>query len=206
MNNYCLYWIHYPHQTDPNSEGYIGITSDFANRMATHSKYAKYKHIYNRIQSGAVSEILRENLTKEEAELLEAKVRPTENIGWNLAAGGNIPPSRKGKVSPKTLLTGEDRSTKQSMASLNHSSRMKGRTAPNAKQVVVFGVTYPTMKQALLELNLSPSHYYKYVELVKSGIDFKNSEELKEYTYKLRNENISKTRKARKFHYNQYTK
>jgi predicted GIY-YIG superfamily endonuclease len=206
MNNYCLYWIHYPDQTDPKTEGYIGITSEFKERMYSHSKNKKHKHIYNRINSGATPKILFENLTKEEAETLEKLFRPTDNVGWNLAAGGNIPPSRKGKVSPNCLLIGDLRTEKQKQGSKNQSAKMKGRRPPNAKQVVVFGITYPTMKQALLELNLSPSHYYKYVELVKSGINFKNSEELKEYTYKLRNENISKTRKARKFHYNQYTK
>jgi predicted GIY-YIG superfamily endonuclease len=47
MKQYCLYWIHYPDQKDPMTEGYVGITSDFTGRMLTHSKYTKYAHIQN---------------------------------------------------------------------------------------------------------------------------------------------------------------
>jgi predicted GIY-YIG superfamily endonuclease len=206
MNNYCLYWIHYPDQTDPKSEGYIGITSDFSSRMATHSKYAKYKHIYNRIQSGAIPEILWRDLSKEEAERLEEQMRPNENIGWNLAKGGNIPPSRKGKVSAKSLLKGDDRTENQISAALKHSNRMKGRTAHNATEVCLFGNTYKSIQEAIQDLNWSKSHYYKYKELVASGMSFDTPEQLKEYTYKLRNDKISQTRKEKGYHYNQYTK
>jgi predicted GIY-YIG superfamily endonuclease len=205
MNKYCLYWIHYPDQKDPMIDGYVGITSDFDRRIKTHSKNKKYAHVKNRIDSGAIVTVLHENLTKEQAENLEFVHRPQENIGWNLAKGGNIPPSRKGKISPKVLLTGENRTEKQKLGDASQAAKMRGRLPSNAKEVVVFGVKYPSMRHALDELKLSPSHYYKYVELLKTGIDFKNSEELREYTYKLRNEKISKTRKEKGYHYNQYT-
>jgi predicted GIY-YIG superfamily endonuclease len=197
MNNYCLYWIHYPTQNDPKSEGYIGITSDFNTRMITHSKYAKYKHIYNRIQSGAIPEVLWRNLTKEEAELLEARMRPTENIGWNLAAGGNIPPSRAGKVSPKSLLTGNNRTDRQKEGSIKQAAKLRGRLTSNAIAIELFGKNYNSIQEALRDLQWSKSHYYKYKELVASGMTFESPEELKTYTYKLRNEKISKSHKEK---------
>ena len=207
MNKYCLYWIHYPDQKDPMLEGYIGITSDFDTRINTHSKYTKYAHIKNRINSGAIATILYENLTKEQAENLELVHRPEENIGWNIAKGGNIPPSRKGKVSPKTLLTGEDRTDKQKTASskLAEINRNNKKQRYNAVPVILFGKEYKTRTEAMVELGWSTSHYYKYKELVASGLTFDTPEQLKEYTYKLRNDKISKTRKERGYQYNQYT-
>ena len=207
MNKYCLYWIHYPDQKDPMLEGYIGITSDFNTRINTHSKYTKYAHIKNRINSGAIATILHENLTKEQAENLELVHRPEENIGWNIAKGGNIPPSRKGKVSPKALLTGDDRTDKQKTASskLAEINRNNKKQRYNAVPVILFGKEYKTRTEAMVELGWSTSHYYKYKELVASGLTFDTPEQLKEYTYKLRNDKISKTRKERGYHYNQYT-
>lgn len=187
-------------------EGYIGITSDFDTRILTHSKYTKYAHIKNRIDSGAIATLLHENLTKEQAENLEMVHRPEENIGWNIAKGGNIPPSRSGKVSPKSLLKGDDRTDKQKQGSLKQAAKIKGRVAHNANSVTLFNKTYTSVKQAMKDLGWSTSHYYKYKELVDSGMTFNTPEELKEYTYKLRNEKISKTRKEKGYHYNQYTK
>jgi predicted GIY-YIG superfamily endonuclease len=206
MTTYCLYWIHYPDQTNPESEGYIGITSDFSKRIKTHSKYTKYAHIKNRIDSGAIATVLQENLTKEQAEFLEASYRPEENIGWNIAKGGNIPPSRTGKVSPKALLTGNDRTENQQAATkkLAEANRNNKKPRYNATPVVLFGKTYRTRTEAMIDLGWSTSHYYKYKELVASGLTFDTPEQLKEYTYKMRNEKISKTRKERGYHYNQY--
>ena len=206
MNKYCLYWIHYPDQKDPMLEGYVGITSDFDARIQTHSKYTKYAHIKNRIDSGAIATIIYENLSKEQAENLEWLHRPEENIGWNIAKGGNIPPSRKGKVAAKCLLKGVDRTDKQKQGSIKQASKVKGRPAHNATPVTLFGKTYTSAKIAMLELGWSTSHYYKYKELVASGMSFDTPEQLKEYTYKLRNDKISQTRKEKGYHYNQYTK
>ena len=105
-------------------EGYIGITRDFDKRIQTHSKYTKYAHIKNRIDSGAIATILYENLTKEQAEHIERIHRPEENIGWNIAKGGNIPPSRNGRVSPKPLLKGDNRTDKQKAGSKLRSKKL----------------------------------------------------------------------------------
>jgi hypothetical protein len=186
-------------------EGYVGITSDFSKRIQTHSKYTKYAHIKNRIDSGAIATILYDSLTKVEAENLEWLHRPEENIGWNIAKGGNIPPSRKGKVSPKAKLTGDNRTEKQKQGSIKQAAKLRGKVTSNAIEVTLFGKTYPSAKEAMRQLNWSTSHYYKYKELVASGMSFDTPEQLKEYTYKLRNDKISQTRKEKGYHYNQYT-
>ena len=73
-------------------------------------------------------------------------------------------------------------------------------------EVFLFGKTYKSIQEAIEDVNWSKSHYYKYKELVASGMSFDSPEQLKEYTYKLRNDKISQTRKERGYHYNQYTK
>lgn len=205
MENYCLYWIHYLEHTSPESEGYIGITKEFDKRKLTHSTRAKSSHIKNRIDSGAVFTVLLENLTKEQAQQLEEKYRPSENIGWNIAKGGNIPPSRRGKISPKTLLKGDDRTIKQKESSKKLSILLQGKVPSNAIEVTLFDKTFSSISKALKELKWSKSHYYKYLELIDAGESFESPEQLKEYTWKLKNEKISKTRKERGYHYNQYT-
>lgn len=96
---YTVYHIH----TEPGlNTGYIGITTNFKLRILQHGwmrkksnphlRYAllKYKDLikYSIIASG---------LDKETAEWVEKILRPFPNLGWNIARGGNIPPSPKGK-------------------------------------------------------------------------------------------------------------
>lgn len=193
METYCLYWIHYPEQTDPLSEGYIGITKNFDQRVKTHSKYTKYKHIKNRIDSGAIVNVLVDNLTEESAKTLEEQYRPQDNIGWNLTKGGGIPPSRVGRASAKSLLVGDARTEAQKEAAKKHKERMRGKLPINTTMVELFGKKFPSVNQALKELKLSTSHYYFYKN--NPDLNFNSPEELKEYTYKLRNKKISEANK-----------
>ena len=125
---YKLYWIKYPEHQDPFNEGYIGITSqDIEKRFDNHKHNNKNKHLKNRCRQEKVEVIcLKENLEKEEAKILEEKYRPLENIGWNINKGGDLPPSRKGKPSPKSLLKGNDRTEKQKIGTLKRSEKIKG--------------------------------------------------------------------------------
>lgn len=125
---YKVYWIKYPQQTDPKQEGYIGITSqDINKRFSDHKSNTKNKHLSNRCKKENVEVVcLHQDLTREEARRLEEQYRPSENIGWNINKGGDLPPSRKGKKSPKSLLIGENRTEKQKLAAKKHSERMKG--------------------------------------------------------------------------------
>jgi len=125
---YELYWIKYPEHQNPNLEGYIGITSQsIKKRFNDHKHNNKNKHLKNRCRQENVEIVcLKDNLDKEEARILEEKYRPSENIGWNINKGGDLPPSRKGKISPKSLLKGDDRTEKQKQGSKRRSEKIKG--------------------------------------------------------------------------------
>ena len=126
---YKIYWIKYPEHTDPFADGYIGLTSQsLENRFNDHKHNNKNKHLKNRCRKENVEIVcLLENLTQEEARKIEEIYRPSENIGWNINKGGDLPPSRKGKVSPKSILTGEQRTEKQKLAAIKHAEYMKGK-------------------------------------------------------------------------------
>jgi hypothetical protein len=125
---YKLYWIKYPEHTNPQSEGYIGITSQtIEKRFNNHKHNNKNIHLKNRCrQENVVAICLHENLLKEEAQKLEEEYRPFENIGWNINKGGDLPPSRKGKCGSKNLLVGNNRTEKQKVGSLKRSEKIKG--------------------------------------------------------------------------------
>lgn len=125
---YKLYWIKYPEHQNPLLEGYIGITSQtIKKRFNDHKHNNKNKHLKNRCRQENVEIIcLKDNLKKEEAKLLEKQYRPLENIGWNINKGGDLPPSRKGKISPKSLLKGEERTENQKQGSKKRSEKIKG--------------------------------------------------------------------------------
>ena len=125
---YKVYWIKYPNYTNPKEEGYIGITSQtIQKRFLDHKLNKKNKLLANRCKKEDVEVIcLHDGLSKEQARLMEESYRPTEDIGWNINKGGDLPPSRKGKISPKSTLTGDKRTERQKEASQKHSQRMMG--------------------------------------------------------------------------------
>ena len=125
-----VYWIHYLDHIDPKTSGYIGISTNVSSRFKSHSK-AK-NHIGNRIQNGAVLTILHEVESLDEAAIIEKEYRPTENIGWNINKGGDLPPSQLGKSHPTNKLKGEDRTEKQKEAAAKHSITMSGKKPWNS--------------------------------------------------------------------------
>jgi len=107
MNDYTLYWIRRDNHTDLLTEGYVGITNNVKNRWYQHNnKASKCKHLaralakYDDIKMHVLAEC-----TKEMAAMLEAKLRPNANIGWNMAPGGGMPDVVKGEC---PWVTGEN--------------------------------------------------------------------------------------------------
>lgn len=89
---YCVYWIHEESHIDPFSEGYIGISANFEYRIKRYKQKGQKSHLYDKFVSGAKVSILAKNLLEFEALLLEKKLRPKRNIGWNFNSGGFFPP------------------------------------------------------------------------------------------------------------------
>jgi len=94
-----LYWIHADHHTDMSSEGYIGVTQYFNDRLCQHKSRRENRHL-----SYAIDKYGWDNLKKEIILIadedycyeIEKKLRPNKNIGWNLCEGGGKPPLMKG--------------------------------------------------------------------------------------------------------------
>ena len=97
MNNYCVYWIHYNTFTDPYNEGYIGITNNINRRLSEHIK-SRNLQLKEALVHDATYTILHADLNYNEACEHEYNYRPRKNIGWNISAGGNIPPCQKGSI------------------------------------------------------------------------------------------------------------
>lgn len=92
--NYSLYWIRLRDHSDIMSEGYVGITLNLLDRFRHHKNNKRVTHFSNAVKKygwdNLVIDILKTNITKEEALLLERFYRPIQNIGWNSQQGGNL--------------------------------------------------------------------------------------------------------------------
>ena len=91
---YCLYWIRAEEHTDIYSEGYVGITTNFTERLRAHKKNRRKTPLTDAIKKygweALTFQIQITNITKDEALFLEKLYRPTVNIGWNNQAGGEL--------------------------------------------------------------------------------------------------------------------
>ena len=98
--NYSVYHIH----VEPSLDlGYIGITKNTKNRFQQHTWKRRKSNRHLRFALKKYGDqikfsVLASGLDKEAAELLEEILRPTSNIGWNITAGGGIPPDPSGKI------------------------------------------------------------------------------------------------------------
>ena len=96
----CVYWIHLKVHSLPESQGYVGVTTKTAlvrfkehyttyltikkskaPRLPLHKCFERYG------MSGVELKVLFQG-TQEECYEYERKLRPIENIGWNMARGG----------------------------------------------------------------------------------------------------------------------
>ena len=76
-----VYWLHFQEHSDIFNNGYIGVTPNLKKRIREHKH--KFKKIWNKI-------IVQSILIADNAYcyMIEKKLRPMRNIGWNIAAGG----------------------------------------------------------------------------------------------------------------------
>jgi group I intron endonuclease len=88
-------------------KGYIGITKNPETRFLQHGWQRKksnehLKYALLKYKDSVQFTILASGLDFEAACLLEEMLRPKENMGWNIAKGGSVPPSPKGKQRSET--------------------------------------------------------------------------------------------------------
>jgi hypothetical protein len=143
-----VYWIRAQHHSDITSEGYVGVSKNANKRwMYGHFwSHRKGRH-ENPHLTNAISKYGWDNLIKTVVVIstetccyeLEAKLRSSENIGWNIAVGGGKPPVSKSRgkdyVSP---LKGIPRPTPWLVGKANPPSREAciagGKKAKGRKQ------------------------------------------------------------------------
>jgi hypothetical protein len=88
-----VYWIHAPEHSDLLTQGYIGITSQPAKyRWNEHIRASRCKtYPFGKVlkeHSDLVFEVVLVGDNRAYCELMEKRLRPTPNIGWNTAPGG----------------------------------------------------------------------------------------------------------------------
>jgi len=88
---YCVYWIHFDDHICPYSEGYIGVSANVAYRIQRYKQPGQKSRLYEKFADGAKVSIIAKDLHENEALILEKKLRPKRNIGWNLNSGGFFP-------------------------------------------------------------------------------------------------------------------
>jgi predicted GIY-YIG superfamily endonuclease len=93
-NKYCVYWIHTSNHSDKLSQGYIGITCNFKERLKSHRKNKKKTKLTDAIKAygwnNLQKEILFGNLPLQKALDIEEIYRVMPNIGWNIQKGGEL--------------------------------------------------------------------------------------------------------------------
>lgn len=92
-----VYWIHKPEHTDITKQGYVGITHKMArDRWIDHKSSSRRNPdancaVVNRAickHPDLIYEVVLIADTREYCERIEALLRPTNRIGWNIARGG----------------------------------------------------------------------------------------------------------------------
>jgi group I intron endonuclease len=100
METMSVYWIHHPNHTNIMSEGYVGITRNFKDRMRFHKMLKCNVYLANAIKKYGWDNLVKEVILVADKDYcidIETKLRNTDKIGWNLTKGGGLPPIGKGK-------------------------------------------------------------------------------------------------------------
>jgi hypothetical protein len=78
------------------SQGYVGVSKNTKTRWFRHSRYSGNQHLKAAIKKYGWDSLIKEVVVIGKETYcydLEAKIRPTKQIGWNIAEGGAKPPT-----------------------------------------------------------------------------------------------------------------
>jgi hypothetical protein len=99
-----VYWIRHPDHTDMFSQGYICVSKNTKKRFNAHKNAKENQHLKNAVQKYGFDVLIKQIvLISDETYCfdIEKKLRPTDQIGWNITAGGGNPPAKKNSGSFK---------------------------------------------------------------------------------------------------------
>ena len=129
MTACSVYWIRCADHTDMTSQGYVGVSIDAERRWLQHKRPRQNPHLKFAVQKYGWDNLVKTQLlisTEEYCLEIERKLRPDNNIGWNITAGGGKPPvaygnkSRVGKSSWNKGIPCSDEMKKKLSLSLIH--------------------------------------------------------------------------------------
>jgi group I intron endonuclease len=126
-----VYWIHHKDHTDMFSQGYIGVSDNVESRWKEHKLRGHNTHLQNAINKYGWDNLVKEVIIVADRDYcldLELKLRPKNQIGWNLMEGGGNPPSALGKkFGPRS----EETKSKISAAKKGH------RHTPEVEAIII---------------------------------------------------------------------
>lgn len=91
----AVYWIHQPDNSDIFSQGYVGVSNEISRRFLQHQKTTQKSHFANAIKKHGWDNLVKKVVLVADEDYcldIEKKLRPTDNVGWNMVAGGGLPP------------------------------------------------------------------------------------------------------------------
>ena len=100
---YEVYWIHLPEHVDIWTQGYVGITCRGVRRRFSEHKYSRKSIVGRAIHKYGVENLVVDTVCvadEDYALYLENFLRPTENIAWNIRAGGTKSAQLAGEKHP----------------------------------------------------------------------------------------------------------
>jgi hypothetical protein len=95
LTPHSVYWIHHPDHTDMFSQGYIGVSVEFKRRMKDHFHAKRNRHLRFAINKYGWQNLIKKQILIAEKDYcldIERKLRPSDDIGWNITAGGGNAP------------------------------------------------------------------------------------------------------------------
>jgi hypothetical protein len=87
-----VYWIKRKHHTDPETQGYVGVSKALSTRLQEHRRTKWFCETDHDV------EVLAKFDDAKDAYAYEEQMRPTSQIGWNINKGGIQPPDMTGCV------------------------------------------------------------------------------------------------------------